>query len=684
MDMKPNSRRDWLPVTSALEQIDAAQAGLRRSLDVVILGAGMAGLAAGYELASRGHTVTIYEGSKRVGGRVWTERWDSGAHAERGAMRIPDVHDYTAHYADVTGLLKDRLVFSNANLRYDLRGRPVQQPEINLRELTPQERDWAAYGVGRIFVEYMKPLLNQLDGDAALRRALVHGDFEHPQVKRWDAMSLEDYLNSQSPSAHALDLMARALSLGAMWHWSLAAELRDQLGQRHYDRLWAIAGGMDRLPNELARLAVDKGVKIECERKVASITLKPDGTGTVGFTSGAPRDFERCICTLPLPVMRNKWFRLIGEFSAEKRAAIEHYPYISSNKVLFHYKAPWWGLLEGRFISDQEIRGGHEDRTRPGLRQAYLPTTRRWTDDAPARASAREEDLGEFRLHIGDPPEPGEMATVASLPEALARPQVLLASYSVEAGSRSYPDSDAEAAAHLLRLLRRLVPGAPAPDAATVVHRWDANEWSRGAFAITPPRMLTLYYRTLKERSGNIYFAGEHVSIAPGWIQGALESSLREVQHLLADASAADAQEAATTPYLAVRRTGDLAVTAGVLSDDAGPITDLASGQAAAAQALHRLLDVLLLPFLRARGERVKQAIRLEGYVAAPPGFSQHGEVFDRVSAALGQRFPRGAGEHTRIAVGAPSLPRGRAVELVLWVEVEPGADVDDEGGSAP
>ena len=41
---------------------------------VIILGAGMAGLVAGYELTALGHDVTILEARMRPGGRVYTLR----------------------------------------------------------------------------------------------------------------------------------------------------------------------------------------------------------------------------------------------------------------------------------------------------------------------------------------------------------------------------------------------------------------------------------------------------------------------------------------------------------------------------------------------------------------------------------------------------------------------------------
>src|SRR5690606_35352668 len=71
---------------------------------VAVLGAGMAGLVAAYELASLGHLVTIYEASERISGRAWTHRFDDGQYHELGAMRFPKEHDHTRYYAAKCGL----------------------------------------------------------------------------------------------------------------------------------------------------------------------------------------------------------------------------------------------------------------------------------------------------------------------------------------------------------------------------------------------------------------------------------------------------------------------------------------------------------------------------------------------------------------------------------------------------
>jgi monoamine oxidase len=67
---------------------------------VLVLGAGMAGLVAAYELTQLGHDVTVLEARTRPGGRVHTlrEPFSDGLYAEEGAARIPDHHELTLKY----------------------------------------------------------------------------------------------------------------------------------------------------------------------------------------------------------------------------------------------------------------------------------------------------------------------------------------------------------------------------------------------------------------------------------------------------------------------------------------------------------------------------------------------------------------------------------------------------------
>ena len=63
---------------------------------VAVVGAGIAGLVAAYELMRAGHTVSVFEASARAGGRVRTRRdaFGDGLYVEEGAVAFGD--GYTA------------------------------------------------------------------------------------------------------------------------------------------------------------------------------------------------------------------------------------------------------------------------------------------------------------------------------------------------------------------------------------------------------------------------------------------------------------------------------------------------------------------------------------------------------------------------------------------------------------
>src|SRR6476619_5203476 len=73
--------------------------------NVVILGGGLAGLSAAYELKQLGHKVTILEARKVDGGRVQPIRdFDDGLYAEAGPIAFPESRSFTVGYARDFGL----------------------------------------------------------------------------------------------------------------------------------------------------------------------------------------------------------------------------------------------------------------------------------------------------------------------------------------------------------------------------------------------------------------------------------------------------------------------------------------------------------------------------------------------------------------------------------------------------
>lgn len=67
--------------------------------------------------------------------------------------------------------------------------------------------------------------------------------------------------------------------------------------------------------------------------------------------------------------------------------------------------------------------------------------------------------------------------------------------------------------------------------------------------------------------------------------------------------------------------------------------------------------------------ERVRQVVRVEGYVNSAPGFRAQPQVVNGASELFTELFGD-AGKHTRIAVGVAELPLNAAVELSVWIEV--------------
>lgn len=544
----------WVGVDEAERRIDQASGRPRRFL---ILGAGMAGLAAAWELHRRGHGVEVLEGSERPGGRVFTHHFQNGSYGERGAMRIPLAHDYTHYYISQAARIPRsdlrRFYNSRGNGFLDVGGKTVR--ENDFRSLLPlfpglsrEERSIVSEGgPGALLGRAMGPLFQRLQPKFG---KLLAGDFSDPELAALDEISWHTYLEQKASLTPAgVDLLGSMLTLGAVWQWSLAAILRDEIHQMHPNGTgWTgvfceIAGGLDRLPSLLAS-RLPKGM-IQYNTKVLDIERRASG-GIVRVQSNPTgkveeKPFERLLCTLPFPVLRRMQ---LDTFSSAKRAAIQGIHYASSTKVLLNYDTRWWqeaplGLRGGRSVSDRT------DGKVTVPRQTYYPNDVLAVPCGPDRVEAsgvalRAEggaDLsGLFSLYAGaTDAAPESPALLAAAERTAGEPGTILGAYTLNEGAQELCRLGPGAVEHVLRPLETIHGTGRVRSELREAESWcwDDQPWALGALAITPPGDLLQHFANAKKEEGPIYFAGEHVSIAPGWIQGSLESSLREVARML-------------------------------------------------------------------------------------------------------------------------------------------------------
>ena len=120
---------------------------------VAILGAGLAGLAAGWELKNAGHDVTILEAQLHPGGRVHTirEGLSEDMYAEAGAGRIPNTHNVTLEWVRHFGLevepffpkeLSEVALLKGKRVK-TLVGKPVDMSQVPLELTAGRAKNWA-------------------------------------------------------------------------------------------------------------------------------------------------------------------------------------------------------------------------------------------------------------------------------------------------------------------------------------------------------------------------------------------------------------------------------------------------------------------------------------------------------------------------------------------------------------
>jgi monoamine oxidase len=438
---------------------------------VIIIGAGMAGLVAGYELANAGHDPVILEAQNRVGGRVYTLRkFAPGLYAEAGAMRIPRVHDLTLGYCEEFGLELRPFMMGNPKGLVYIGGKRMTAEQAGLEpgalpfELAENERGRSYDSLWEEATRDLREMLVR-DGDAAWEEI----------VRQYDQYSLREFLQLKGFSEGAIEMYGVMNFVEADMNNAVIEELREDLG-RAFEDMQEIVGGMDNLPHAFFG---EIGDRIRFGAEVHAIDQDTDSV-TVHYKTEAGRwsvTGDYAIVAIPFSVLRQ--VEVMTPFSREKQRAIRQLNYSASTKILFQVRERVWeaddGIYGGATVTDLPIRRINYPTPNPTTTRGVLLASYTWSQDA-SRWGAMDEET--------------------RLEEAL------------EDVAKIHP-----------RIREVYEVGAS--------HAWYDDRWANGAFALFAPEQQTELQADIVKPEGRIYFAGEHCSLYHAWIQGALESGLK-------------------------------------------------------------------------------------------------------------------------------------------------------------
>lgn len=441
-----------------------------------MIGAGLAGLSAAYDLHRAGRKVTMLEARPRVGGRVHSIRsFAHGQVAEAGGEFIEDSHRRMLSFAKEFNLQLGRVgswqVQDEDWGSFDGRSGPLSNAsvwEVDLREHI--DRVWNALAeLGKLVADPYQPQAAQdaarLDRQSALD--WIQSLDVHPLAKQDFIQHIRSEYTAEPERFSLLDLARNS----AMYYMH---------GHGHEN--YRIVGGNDLIPRALADALPD----VRLNSVVTSIRILPEEVVVTVKQNDSHLTLHSAFAVLAIPLTTARFIDFHSSLPSEYQRMVNEVSYGAVTKVLIQYRKRFWKERgwNGRLINDG-------------------PIVMTWH-----ATSHLEDDAGIITAYTGGEP-----------------------------GARLSALSDEERIGVAVNEIERLFPGSSELIEHTATIAWRNEEFTRASYMALAPGEVTSHWKSLiaaGSPAGRLLFAGEHATALQGYMEGAVESGQRAAATILA------------------------------------------------------------------------------------------------------------------------------------------------------
>ena len=339
---------------SAAGRVASAEAAVTSNTDVVVVGAGLAGLTAARRLVQSGRSVIVLEARDRVGGRVLNESLGGGDYAELGGTFQGPTQDRIKALATEVGVGLYN-TYNTGNNVFWANGRRLEYPNNTPLGTAPPDPVVA----GDIALSVAQ--LDQMSLEVP-----VDDPWSAPNAAQWDRQTLDSWLRDNTSGSDEFMAVAAAateaifgceprdLSLLFTLFYIAASGNEQNPGtfERNFNttggaQMRRFTGGAARVPQ---RVAAQLGSRVVLSSPVRSIAQTPSGVTVLSDAVTATA--QRVIVAIP-PTLTTR-IDYDPALPPLRDQLTQHMPQGSLMKVEAVYPTPFWRTkgLNGQAVSE--------------------------------------------------------------------------------------------------------------------------------------------------------------------------------------------------------------------------------------------------------------------------------------------------------------------------------------------